>query len=127
MNHKLLPVSLALTLGFAPASAHAQYIPPWLVVGALSPILVLVLCVILGWLARNALLGARHAMLAIVWVVLFALASYFIENDYVIWTPLVLYLLHSALLLGLIGVQIYLRLSGKEPDRTRPQKAASGP
>ena len=51
-------------------------------------------------------------MIVLVWVVLFSLAAYFVENDYVIWTPLVLYLLHSALLVVLIVVQDAKRLAG---------------
>jgi hypothetical protein len=102
---------LAVTLGSLPSSAHAQYIPPWLIVGALSPILVLFLCLILGWLARCVRTGARHAAFVLAWVVLFSFTSYFVENDYVIWIPLALYLLHSALLVVLIVVQIAKRIA----------------
>ncbi len=85
--------------------------PPWLIAAALSPILVLFLCIILGVLSRSLRVGAIHAGLVITWVILFSLASYFVENDYVIWTPLTLYLLHAALLLVLIVVEIAKKVS----------------
>ncbi len=102
----------AVVLGILPVSAHAQYIPPWLVAAALSPILVLFLCVILGFLTRSVRTGVLHAAIVLAWIVLFSLASYFVENDYVIWTPLALYLLHSALLLVLIVVETARRIAG---------------
>lgn len=40
----------------------------------------------------------------LLWVVLFSLASYFVENDYVIWTPLALYVIHAAIILVLIVI-----------------------
>jgi hypothetical protein len=96
-----------------PVSAHAQYVPPWLVVAVLSPILVFLLCIILGFLTRSIRIWALHSGLVLAWVVLFYLASYFVENDYVIWTPLALYVLHSALLVVLIIVAIAKRVSGR--------------
>ena len=102
----------AVILGTLPVSAHAQYIPPWLVVAALSPIVVLFLCLVLGFLTRSVRTGVLHAAIVLAWIVLFSLASYFVENDYVIWTPLALYLLHSALLLVLIVVETARRIAG---------------
>ena len=102
----------AVILGALPVSAHAKYIPPWLVVAALSPIVVLFLCVILGFLTRSVRTGVLHAAIVLAWIVLFSLAAYFVENDYVIWTPLALYLLHSALLLVLIVVETARRIAG---------------
>jgi hypothetical protein len=113
---QLLPF-LALSLGLFPICAYAQYVPPLLVVAALTPILVLLLCVVLGILTRSVRVGALHAAYVLAWVLLFILASYFIENDYVIWTPLVLYLLHSALLLVLIVVQIGRRIARSDISR----------
>jgi len=106
MNARSLATISAVLLGTLPVSAHAQYVPPWLVVAALSPILAFVLCIILGFLTRSVRIGALHAAFVLAWVVLFSLASYFVENDYVIWTPLTLYILHSALLVVLIVVEI---------------------
>jgi hypothetical protein len=103
---------IALLLAGLPLTAHAQHIPPWVVVGALSPIVVLLLCALLGWLARSARLAALHAAMVLTWVVLFSLASRFVENDYVIWTPLALYLLHAALLTILVVVRLARRMTG---------------
>jgi hypothetical protein len=109
------PASLASAglLGALPVPAHAQYVPTWLIAAVLSPLLVLVLCGILGWVRRSARAGALHAALVVLWVVLFSLASYFVENDYVIWTPLALYLLHAALLIGLIVIGVARRIAGR--------------
>ena len=106
--------SSAVILGMLPVSAHAQYVPPWLVVAVLSPILEFLLCIILGFLTRSKRIWALHSGLVLAWVVLFYLASYFVENDYVIWTPLALYVLHSALLVVLIIVAIAKRVSGRD-------------
>jgi hypothetical protein len=103
----------AITLGTLSVPAHAQYVPPWLIAAALSPILVLFLCIILGLLTRSVRAGALHAAVVLAWVVLFSLASYFVENDYVIWTPLALYVLHSVFLVVLIAVKTARRLSGR--------------
>ena len=101
----------AIVLGVLPSVAYAQYIPPWMIAVALSPILALLLCVVLGILTRSLKTGAIHAALIISWVVLFSLASYFVENDYVIWAPLALYVMHCALLLVLIVVAIARRIA----------------
>lgn len=69
----------------------------------------LFLCVILGLAAGSVRIAALHAGLVILWVVLFTLAAYFVENDYVIWTPLVLYGLHALLVVGLIVFYIARR------------------
>ena len=115
MSARFLSLTLAVILGLIPISASAQYIPRnlaiWLIVAALSPVLVLLLCVILGWLTHSVRIAARHAAFVLAWVVLFSLAVFFIENDYVIWAPLALYVLHAALLLLLIVVQIIRRIS----------------
>lgn len=39
-----------------------------------------------------------HTKLLVLWIVTFLLTSFFIENDWVIWTPMHLYILHLALL-----------------------------
>ena len=79
------------------------------VVGALSPLLVLVLTAVLGVVVRSWKAGASHAALIVVWIVLFGIASYYVENDYIIWTPLAIYILHSLLIIGLIAVGIVRR------------------
>jgi hypothetical protein len=99
----------AALLAALPLPAYAQYVPPQLVAMALSPILVLVLCAVLGIAARSARAWLLHSALVIAWVLLFLLAAYFVENDYVIWTPIVLYVAHAALVLALIFVAIFRR------------------
>jgi hypothetical protein len=117
MGARTLPLVLAVSLGSLPSPAHAQYIPPWVVVGALSPVLVILLAAILGLLVKSVRIGALHAALVLLWIVLFSVASYFVENDSVIWTPLVLYLLHFVLLGILIAVQIAKRIAAKGHTR----------
>jgi len=86
-----------------PVVAHAQYIPPVFVALALSPILVLLLAMVLGVVSRSWLVGLKHAGLVAIWILLFGVASYWIENDYVIWTPLALYVIHAVIMLILIA------------------------
>ena len=112
MHPRSSATTLAVVLGTFPVSAHAQYVPPWLIAAALSPILVFLLCIILGCLTRSIRIGTLHEAFVLAWIVLFALASYFIENDYVIWTPLTLYFLHSAFLVVLIILELPRRIFG---------------
>lgn len=100
-----------VVLVLLPRDAAAQYIPPWLVVGALSPLAVLALAVLLGLLARSWRTGALHGGLVVLWVLLFLVAAYFVENDYVIWTPMVLYAAHALLIMVLIIAKLARRLS----------------
>jgi hypothetical protein len=113
MRPSLKATIFALILGILPLPAQAQYVSTWLIAAVLSPILVLFLCVVLGVLARSVRIGAFHAAIVVTWVVLFSLAAYFVENDYVIWTPLALYILHSVLLLVLIVVEIAKRITSR--------------
>ncbi len=111
MRARAIAATSAIVLGTLPLSAHAQSVPPWLIVAVLSPILVFLLCIVLGLITRSIRIGALHAAIVLAWVVLFSLASYFVENDYVIWTPLALYIAHSALLVVLIVVEIAKRVA----------------
>jgi len=104
----------AVALAALPLPAYAQYIPPWLVVAALSPLVVLVLCAALGIAARSVRAWLVHSGLVILWVALFVLAAQLVENDYVIWTPIVLYVAHAMLVLGLIVVAIVRRARRNE-------------
>jgi hypothetical protein len=96
---KYVPATAALTL---PGSAYAQEIPPLIGALALSPIVVMLLALVLGIVTRSWRVGAAHAALVAVWLLLFGIASYWVENDYVIWTPLALYALHALIMLALI-------------------------
>ena len=104
-----------VTLSCIPGIAHAQHIPLWLVAAALSPLLVIVLAIVLGFLTRSWRVGVAHTGLVLVWVLLFALAAYFVENDYVIWTPIVLFAVHSLLILVLIIIHIVKPARTAEP------------
>ena len=108
-------IMVTVGLGSLPVTAHAQYVPTWLIAAAFSPALALFMCLVLGIVDRSVRTGALHAAFVLAWIVLFLLASYFIENDYVIWTPLALYVLHFALLLVLIVVGIAKRIAGRAP------------
>ena len=89
----------ALTL---PGMAYAQHIPLIIAAAALSPLLVILFAVALGVVSRSWMVGVAHAGLVVVWVTLFGVASYWVENDYVIWTPLVLYGVHAIILIILV-------------------------
>ena len=117
---KLARPALAVLLLLSSAGAHAQYIPPIFIAAALSPILVIFFAIVLGALARNWRVGMRHTLLILLWVLLFGLAAYFIENDYVIWTPMVLYAAHSLLILVLILVNIAKRILAASRKGTQP-------
>lgn len=116
MSSRSRAALLAVVSGTFPATAHAQHVPLWLFAAVLSPIAVLLLCVVLGAVTRSWRTGLRHAGLVVLWVTLFSLASYFVENDYVIWTPLALYVLHAALVGVLIAVAVVRRVGGRAPE-----------
>jgi len=101
---------LALSFLLLPQAAHAQHVPLWLAVAALSPIFVLVLVVILGLLVRSWRVGARHTAFVLLWIILFVIVVRTIENDYIIWTPIVLYAAHAILILVLIVANIVNRM-----------------
>ena len=94
-----------------PAVAQAQEIPPVLAALALSPILVFLLAIVLGIVTRSWKVGLGHAALIATWILLFGIASYWVENDYVIWTPLALYAMHAVILVVLV-VKGVLRRGG---------------
>ena len=96
----LVMTMLAVTL---PEIAHAQQIPPAIAVLALSPILVLALAIGLGVVTRSWMVGGLHAAIVSILVMLFAIASYWVENDIVIWTPIALLGIHAVILVVLIA------------------------
>lgn len=115
MSARPATVPLAAALGSLSFPAHAQNVPLWVAIGIVSPVPMFLLCLVLGVVARSAATGLRHAAFVLAWIVLFTLASYFVENDYVIWTPLALYLLHGVLLLVLIVMHIVKRIGRLSP------------
>lgn len=98
------------SLSLLPGVAYAQRIPTWLAVAALSPLAVILLAIVLGFATRSWRVGAAHTGLAIAWVVLFIFAARYVENDYVIWTPLLIYAAHALLILVLVVVNIAKRI-----------------
>ena len=91
-----------LALGVS-ETAHAQAIPPAIAVLALSPVLVLSLAIALGVITRSLIAAIAHASIVAVWVMLFAIASYWVENDVIIWTPIFLLGMHAVILMLLIA------------------------
>jgi hypothetical protein len=106
----LLKVAGLAPLSLLPETAYAQHIPTWFAVAVLSPLVVILLAIILGILSRSWRIGATHTGLILAWVLLFGLASYFVENDYIIRTPLVLYTAHAVLIFLMIVVNIAKRI-----------------
>lgn len=100
--------------------ALAQKVPLWVVAGVLSPAWALVLVVALALSAPRLGKAALHIKLLVLWIVAFLLASFFIENDWVIWTPMHLYILHLALLPIFVFRQLLRRIetSAVAPSRT---------
>jgi hypothetical protein len=115
----LTPLALVL-LGLAPFPAHAHGVPAWMFVAALSPVLVLVLIACYGWLARSLRAALVHASFLAAWVICFWLSSNHnqvtllgISTDHVIWAALVLYLLHTLLVVILVSIYAIRRLKQK--------------
>lgn len=100
MNRRFVPTVLVLCL--LPSVVYAQRIPVWFAAAALSPIVMLILAALLGWLYRSWRVGLAHGGALLVWVGLWILAAYSVTNDYVIWTPLAIYALHSLSILSLL-------------------------
>ena len=87
----------------SPVAAYAQEIPPAIAVLAVSPILVFCLAIGLGVVRRSLIVAAAHAVLVAIWVMLFAIASFWVENDFVVWTPIALLGIHAVILIVLIA------------------------
>ena len=100
--------------------ALAQKVPLWVVAGVLSPVLALVLVIALALCAPGLGKAGLHIKLLALWIVAFLLASFFIENDWVIWTPMHLYILHLALLPIFVFYQLLRRL---EPSAVAPSRS----
>lgn len=100
--------------------ALAQEIRLWMVAGVVSPLWALVLVVALALCAPGLGKAGLHAKLLVVWIVAFLLASFFVENDWVIWTPMHLYILQLALLPILLFRQLLRRIEtpAATPSRT---------
>jgi hypothetical protein len=100
--------------------AHAQHAPTSIAVAALSPLAVVTLAVVLGMVAGSWRAGIMHAGLLLVWVLVFLFTVQHVENNYVIWIPIILYAAHTPLLFALLAVQIARRLASRDllPQQT---------
>jgi len=78
--------------------ALAQEIRLWMVAGVVSPLWALILVGALALAAPKLSKAGWHAMFLAIWIVAFLLASNFVTNDWVIWTPMHLYIVHLAVL-----------------------------
>jgi hypothetical protein len=108
---------LLALLGFAPIPAYAHGVPVWMFVAALSPLLVLMLIAVYGWLARTPRTAFVHALLQAIWVIWFwgasnsnEVALLGVSTDYIIWTAFALYVLHTILIVVLVFVHASRRL-----------------
>ncbi len=91
-----------------PLSAQAQQVPGWLVAGALSPVVALIFCIVLAVVSGSLRRAGWHLGWLLVWIIWFALAAYFVENDHFIWTPMALFALHF-LLLPVLIVSVFIK------------------
>jgi MFS-type transporter involved in bile tolerance (Atg22 family) len=101
---------VAISALTVPGTALAQNISPIIAALALSPVLVFLLAIVLGFVTRSWRVAVKHSGLVCVWILLFGIASYWVENDYVIWTPLGLYLIHAATMVILIARGLLRRI-----------------
>lgn len=93
------PSLAALACIAAPGAAQAQQVPAVFVLAVFSPVVMVLLAGWLGWRQRKLLLGLLHVVLILFWVMLFALLSNSVSQDLLIWTPVMLFLIHSAWIL----------------------------
>ena len=96
-----------------PLSAYAHAIHPWMAAAALSPLVAIVLAIALGFVTRSAIKGSVHALLIILWVILFWLASNYATSDAIIWTPLIVYAGHVLVLFVLVIAHVVARIRAK--------------
>lgn len=120
MRARRFRIRFVVSLGLLPATAHAHGIPVWMFVAALSPLLVLPLIAVLGWLSRSPRVGILHTLFLIGWVLVFWLASnhskatlFGVGTDYVIWASLVLYAVHTVFIVVLVLRCIFKRIIEK--------------
>jgi hypothetical protein len=110
-------ISYTLLLIIVSPAAHAQHISNAIALAALSPIFVVLLAGILGWLERRLLSGIVNVCLVLVWVIAFAVLSNLVTNDWLIWMPVALYALHSFWILAkLATILVKKRITTKQPS-----------
>lgn len=115
MNRCLAGVLLLL----ASSPALAQEIRLWMVAGVVSPLWALVLVIALALCAPGVGKAGLHAILLVVWIATFLLASNYVQNDWVIWTPMHLYILQLALLPIFLFYQLARRMEASAVTLSR--------
>ena len=92
--------------------AYAQEVPTVIAIAALSPIIMMALAGVLGWLDRSLLTGLKHIALVFLWVAVFLVLSSVVTTDWLICTPLVLYGAHGLWMLGkVVSILVKRRLA----------------
>lgn len=69
-----------------------------MVAGVVSPAWALILLGVLALAAPGLGKAGWHALFFAVWIITFLLAANFVTNDWIIWTPMHLYIAHLAVL-----------------------------
>ena len=103
---------VVLLLAFVP-SAYAQEVPGAFAVAVLSPIVMILLAGILGWLDRRPMSGLMHIGLIVLWVAAFLVLSRHVTTDWLIWAPIFLYSIHSLYILIRLGQSVWKRRSAR--------------
>ena len=111
------PVGLLLALASPPVLA--QEVPLWIVVGVVSPALAFSLAASLALISPGLGKASLHLKLLALWIATFLLTSFVVENDWLIWTPMHLYIAHLALLPIFVFRQLLRRIESDTPGRLR--------
>ncbi len=82
-----------------PADAFAQKVPWTVLPLAASPLVALLLCAVLGVVARSWRTGLGHAALVMLWIAWFWAASNHSTSDALTWAPIAVLALHMLALL----------------------------
>ena len=109
-------VGLAFLL-LVSGAAQAQRVPTSLALVALSPLVVVVLATVLGVLVRSWRVGTLHVFLVLTWAITFLLVAQHVEGDYktyLIWIPIIGYVVHTLVILVLLVVHMAKRLSAHD-------------
>ena len=99
--------------------AQAQQIPTSLAMVALSPLVVVVLATVLGIVIRSWSVGILHVGLLVTWVIIFLFLVQHFDSDYKIYIisiPIIVYAIHTFLILVLLIVHIAKRFAAHNPS-----------
>ena len=91
------------TLVAAAPPVYAQQVPNVIALASLSPVIMVLLAGLLGWLERSLLSGLMHVSLILLWVIAFAVLANTVTTDWIIWTPIGIYGVHSFYILYKLG------------------------